>query len=632
MDIRKFFKVTTKTKRKRVDTRSLSDEEEEPSPGGGEPECSEPQKVPQTITTPSTSAIPFDLDFDVFESQAGSSRTASAIDSIRIKTLTPTMTLVAHGILGSLIVRPFLKYKNMHNQCKSHADSQWHKEATTAARAFIKDIPVIEQLNSAYQKTIEENRKVLSSIISTIIFYGTHDLPLRGKSLTDGVFFDLIQLKIEAGDEALKKHIQEGKKTLRVRFFDEENMKIREEFLGFVAVDRMDAETIANAIKVFIEDLNIDPEKCVGQGYDGCSTMAGKDGGVQKILQNKFTKGLFFHCSSHKLNLVVNDLNHVTEVRNTVLTIKDVINFFRKSVLRKKYSPNIPLFCETRWSQKYKSIGVFNLNLVAIVEGLQKLSGEGNAATRTRAYQLYSAATKRTFIFCMCLIAKYSALLETVVNTLQSKALDLVKCSQHIKRITSLITTHRANADKHINNFIDEAKKISETLGCELSLPRYTRSQQHRSNPPASCLTEYFKRAIFIPYLDSFENSLKRRFSDEQTPAFALQLLHPYLMDTLEELRKATKQIALEHDMENYCRYKLVEGVIFMKKGVLPHIFDQSDIKNVVESLDEEQAQRSFFEFISCASILSNEDEENRDEIFANPSNENNQILMSDNI
>lgn len=47
--------------------------------------------------------------------------------------------------------------------------------------------------------------------------------------------------------------------------------------------------------------------------------MAGKDG-AQKILQKAFPKGLYFHCYNHKLNLVVNGPNHVTEVSKTVST------------------------------------------------------------------------------------------------------------------------------------------------------------------------------------------------------------------------------------------------------------------------------------------------------------------------
>ncbi|CAB3240454.1 unnamed protein product [Arctia plantaginis] len=79
-------------------------------------------------------------------------------------------------------------------------------------------------------------------------------------------------------------------------------------------------------------------------------------------------------------------------------------------------------------------------NFPVILEALENLSREGNNATRKNAFQLHAAAFKISFILCITLIAKYSALLEPVVNALQSIALDVVKASQHVKRILQFAT------------------------------------------------------------------------------------------------------------------------------------------------------------------------------------------------
>lgn len=213
--------------------------------------------------------------------------------------------------------------------------------------------------------------------------------------------------------------------------------------------------------------------------------MSGYIGGVQAILREKYPNALFFHCASHRINLVVNDLNCISEVRNTIATIKSIINFFRESILRRKYVPNIPAFCETRWSQKYRSVAIFKSNFKAIVDGLDALSKEGNWNTRATAYQLHAAATKPTFIICCFLIAKYSALLEPVVNALQSKSLDLFQCAQHIKRISSVISEHRKSADNIIEDFLNDASAAAQNVDVDLDLPRITARQLHRSNHPA---------------------------------------------------------------------------------------------------------------------------------------------------
>ncbi|KAG8239660.1 hypothetical protein J437_LFUL019111 [Ladona fulva] len=49
--------------------------------------------------------------------------------------------------------------------------------------------------------------------------------------------------------------------SIGVRFFDEENMMVREEFLGFVKLSDMDAKSVACAINNFIEKVGLDPEK-----------------------------------------------------------------------------------------------------------------------------------------------------------------------------------------------------------------------------------------------------------------------------------------------------------------------------------------------------------------------------------
>ena len=67
-------------------------------------------------------------------------------------------------------------------------------------------------------------------------------------------------------------------------------VEVREEFLGFVALKELDAVSIANTIHNSFAKFGVDFEKLVGQGYDGCSTMAGKVGGVQAKITATYPK------------------------------------------------------------------------------------------------------------------------------------------------------------------------------------------------------------------------------------------------------------------------------------------------------------------------------------------------------
>nr|CAI5839575.1 unnamed protein product [Callosobruchus analis] len=318
--------------------------------------------------------------------------------------------------------------------------------------------------------------------------------------------------------------------SIGVRFYDESKSKIREEFVGFVELKAQNASAIAEAIDNFLISSNLSKEDCVGFGFDGCSTMAGKEGGVQAILRKKYPRALYFHCSSHKLNLVVNDANAVPEIRNTVATVKDVITFFRESTTRRNYAPNLSRLCETRWSEKYKSIRKFSQHFSELVKSLETLSVEGNYATRKSAYQLHSAVTKPVFIVSLQTIAKYSAVIEPVVNALQAKSIDMISVGKHIKNIKDILRNDREFPDRISNEILQKARAVAMDLNIEISVPRLAHKQTHRSNPPSDNDNEYWRRSLIIPYIDSLISSLNIRFSQENTPAFALSRLHPLYM------------------------------------------------------------------------------------------------------
>lgn len=144
--------------------------------------------------------------------------------------------------------------------------------------------------------------------------------------------------------------------SIGIRYFNMQHFEVREEFLGFTEVQDLSAEGIANALINITNKYGLNMSKLIGLGFYGCSTISGRINGVQRIIRHKYPMTCFYHCASHKLNLVINYQNAISDVRNTSSTIKVIIRFFRESILRRKLIPNVPLFCETRWSENYKSV------------------------------------------------------------------------------------------------------------------------------------------------------------------------------------------------------------------------------------------------------------------------------------
>jgi hypothetical protein len=278
--------------------------------------------------------------------------------------------------------------------------------------------------------------------------------------------------------------------------------------------------------------------KCVGQGYDGCATMAGHISGVQKRINNVYPMANFFHCASHRLNLVINDLNSLAEVRNCVGKIKEVTTFVRDSALRRNIvGNNLPKLCETRFVEKHKCIRKFKDQYVTIVEGLEEISKSNNfnSKTRQRCYEMLTAITTPTFVVILSIMAKYSAKFETVSTVLQGIDVDLQEATKHIQDLLSMLEIDRNNCENIFNSIFNEVKLVASKINLKLKLPRRSVKQVHRENYPTNDVEVYFRQSLFIPYLESVIMSLKDRFSDEKLKIFTLYNLHPKKMKLMSD-------------------------------------------------------------------------------------------------
>jgi len=203
------------------------------------------------------------------------------------------------------------------------------------------ELTIVSQMDQAVSKAVTQNREKLFPILSSILFCCSHDIALRGKEPTQGNLCDILQFRIEAGDTVLKDHMKGASKDARytsvrvqnelivlpevvrdnivkaanesdglciladetadisgteqlsfgVRFVALQEQRndlatMREEFLGFVQLESMDDATIADTIIDQANKFGLNLDKLHGQGYDGCSTIAGKDNGVQARIIN----------------------------------------------------------------------------------------------------------------------------------------------------------------------------------------------------------------------------------------------------------------------------------------------------------------------------------------------------------
>jgi len=103
---------------------------------------------------------------------------------------------------------------------------------------------------------------------------------------------------------------------------------LREEFVGFIGMNDVSAESVATEILARISELELDITNCVGQGYEGASTMSGHVSGVHVRIREQAPFAVYVHCASHCLNLVLNHSSQTPLIRRMFTILSDVINFF----------------------------------------------------------------------------------------------------------------------------------------------------------------------------------------------------------------------------------------------------------------------------------------------------------------
>jgi hypothetical protein len=78
------------------------------------------------------------------------------------------------------------------------------------------------------------------------------------------------------------------------------------------------------------------------------------------------------------------------------------------------------------------------------------------------------------------------------------------------------------------------AVKIAATAGIQLTMPRLTGRQSTRDNVPASNPSEYFRRAVWYPYLDAIIMSITDKFSRHHLTVLQLVALVPSVIHQYE--------------------------------------------------------------------------------------------------
>ena len=105
---------------------------------------------------------------------------------------------LTHGSLANaaFVQKPCIDFKKFIEKALSHRDTAYHREATLAAKNFINTMEcgkdIYTCIDAGRAKRTAENKKILTSIVKTVFFCASNNIPLRGHSADKGNFMKLL--------------------------------------------------------------------------------------------------------------------------------------------------------------------------------------------------------------------------------------------------------------------------------------------------------------------------------------------------------------------------------------------------------------------------------------------------------
>ncbi|KAE9525840.1 hypothetical protein AGLY_014066 [Aphis glycines] len=470
--------------------------------------------------------------------------------------------------LHTFVKKGYNNWKKGLEKFEKHGSLNYHK-VNLKADHFMdvmlgKILSVDKQIDKFHHQQTLENQEKLKPIIKTIILCGRQCLPLRAHrdygtfnidqepECNEGNFRVLLRARIDSGDTNLKQHLMTcGKNStyiswniqnqiidacdeviltklvtkinnakcftiladktsdissieqfaLCIRYIestDVNDFKIVEHFLKFVPVESTSGQNLADVLLTTLNSCGNNINYLRGQGYDGAAAMSGKFKGVQARIIEKYPTALYVHSVSHSLNLALSNAVDIVPIRNS----------FVPDINKTK----LVQLCPTRWIERHDSIVVFNQLLLPVVAALEEIQSWNCKDSSSGAFLLLNGIRQSTFIISLHCSEKLLAYTLPISKILQTTDIDLTTAVNQVESVVSILRRLRSNADNEFKQLFLEAQEIASNLDLTMSIPRLTKHQTKRCSAPSESIEEYYRRSIFIPWVDSFLNSLSDRF------------------------------------------------------------------------------------------------------------------------
>ncbi|CAF3983994.1 unnamed protein product, partial [Rotaria sordida] len=305
--------------------------------------------------------------------------------------------------------------------------------------------------------------------------------------------------------------------SLSIRYLSRDNnqIQIKEEFIGFTPLSDSSAKGIFEKIIEYLRSTGLDLTYLRGQGYDGCSVMSGHIGGVQKLISDTAPRALYVHCASHSLDLAICDACDDKIIQLFFGTIKTIIKFIsgspkRQNLFKKAIEATtcdikrqkLAKLVDHRWVEKATSVLSFKQLFTSVMTLLEYLMENADAETGANARAYFKCIKDLDFIICLFVVSRIFAILKPYTEVLQSKNYDLAQCYDNIEEVAIYLAELKYDVTK-FHELETELEHFAGENDITLTLPRTNKYENVNA----------YVKTIYETFIETTLTELGNRFS-----------------------------------------------------------------------------------------------------------------------
>ncbi|GFW05202.1 DUF4371 domain-containing protein [Trichonephila clavipes] len=227
-----------------------------------------------------------------------------------------------------------------------------------------------------------------------------------------------------------------------------------------------------------------------GQAFDNGANMRGNKSGEQSRINALNPRAFYLPCSSHSLNLVVNDMAKASfEAANFFNIVQNIYLFFSSSTFRwtilLKYVHGLTLkpLSDTRWESRTEALKLLRYQLGGIYDALLAVYNisEIDNSLRVEASELLSCVKQFKFLCCIVIWYKILNCINPISKLLQTKDYDLPSAMEFLKNCKDFFKDLRS--DTAFNKMLCDARELAD----EIDIPANFELTQPRPSSKKKC-------------------------------------------------------------------------------------------------------------------------------------------------